>query len=65
MRGYIEKGFQQAEKIFGGRLADISYETRDLINERIDDWKNEAASDGDDPSDVQDPSAEDSVDTQA
>ncbi|PIE88990.1 MAG: hypothetical protein CR997_13410 [Acidobacteria bacterium] len=35
MRGYIDKGFAQAEKMLGN-LADISRETHDLIYEKID-----------------------------
>lgn len=35
MRGNIMKGFELAEKELGG-LADISLETRDVINEKID-----------------------------
>jgi len=39
-KGYIHKGFQEAEKLLGG-LADISVETRDYIDGRIDDFINE------------------------
>jgi len=39
MRGYINEGFAQAEKMLGA-LADISYETKGLIDERIDSFIN-------------------------
>lgn len=40
MKGYIDQGFAKAEKMLGG-LADISYETRDLIYKKIEDFVGE------------------------
>lgn len=34
----INKGFEAAEKAFGGKLPDISYETHDLIMEKLTNW---------------------------
>lgn len=38
MREAIEKGFADAEKIWGDKLPDISAKTRDRINEMLDEW---------------------------
>lgn len=40
MQGHIHKGFAEAEKALGG-LADISLETRDYIDQRVEDFINE------------------------
>lgn len=42
LRSAIDKGFEAAEKIFGGSLPEISYQTRELINQKLDAWENEA-----------------------
>lgn len=44
-RGYIHKGFDEAEKMLGG-LADISHDTRDYVDKRIDDFINEGKEEG-------------------
>lgn len=36
----IEQGFQEALDAFGGTLPDISYETYDAIQEKLDKWAN-------------------------
>lgn len=36
----IEDGFAQAEEAWGGTLPDISYETRDTLMNKLDDWVN-------------------------
>jgi ElaB/YqjD/DUF883 family membrane-anchored ribosome-binding protein len=51
MKGYIDEGFAQAEKMLGG-LADISLETRDLISQKIDDFISEGKEKGDQVSEV-------------
>lgn len=38
MREAIEKGFGDAEKIWGDELPEISAKTRDRINEMLDEW---------------------------
>lgn len=40
MQKAIEKGFKQAEKTWGGKLPDISYETKDAVNKMFDDYYN-------------------------
>lgn len=40
LRGAIEKGFREAERILGG-LPDISLKTYDRIMEKLDKWENE------------------------
>ena len=42
MRDAIEKGFGDAEKIWGDELPEISSKTRDRINEMLDEWAAEA-----------------------
>jgi hypothetical protein len=34
----VEEGFAEAEKAFGGTLPDISYETRDAVMEKLNQW---------------------------
>jgi|AntRauTorckE6833_2_1112554.scaffolds.fasta_scaffold02701_6 hypothetical protein len=34
----VEEGFAEAEKAFGGTLPDISYQTRDAVMEKLNDW---------------------------
>ncbi len=34
----VERGFQEAEKAFGGILPEISHQTYDAIREKLDDW---------------------------
>lgn len=34
----VEDGFAEAEKAFGGTLPDISYETRDAVMEKLNEW---------------------------
>lgn len=41
LKAAIEKGFKEAEKAFGGQLPDISKKTMELINSKLDAWKNE------------------------
>lgn len=38
MRKAIDKGFGEAEKVWGDKLPDISAKTRDRINEMLDEW---------------------------
>jgi hypothetical protein len=38
----IEEGFAEAEKAFGGTLPDISYETRDAVMEKLNQWAEES-----------------------
>lgn len=40
MRGAVEQGFAAAEKIWGGKLPDISYQTRERVMQGFDDWVN-------------------------
>ncbi len=40
LRGAIEKGFREAEKILGG-LPDVSMRTYDLVMQKLDAWENE------------------------
>lgn len=42
MRKAIDKGFGDAEKIWGDELPEISAKTRDRINEMLDEWAAEA-----------------------
>ncbi len=39
----IERGFQDALDAFGGSLPDISYDTRDAVMEKLDQWVTESA----------------------
>lgn len=36
----IEQGFQEASDAFGGTLPEISYQTYDAIQEKLDNWAN-------------------------
>ena len=38
LKGFIKQGFEDAEKIFGGTLPDISYKTYDLTMQKLDEW---------------------------
>jgi len=38
IRQGVEDGFAEAEKAWGGKLPEISYQTRDAIMEKLDDW---------------------------
>jgi len=38
----IDKGFQDAQKIFGGTLPDISHDTYNAVMEKLDKWVKEA-----------------------
>lgn len=40
----IDEGFDQAEKAFGGELPEISKKTREEINKKMEQWKNEKSS---------------------
>jgi hypothetical protein len=40
LRGAIQKGFSEAERILGG-LPDISRQTYDLVMQKLDAWQNE------------------------
>ena len=37
----FEKGFSESEKIWGGKLPDVSYETLDKVRQGFDDWEKE------------------------
>ena len=37
----IDKGFKEAEKIWGGKLPEISYETYELTMKKLDAWASE------------------------
>lgn len=39
----VMKGFKEAEEIFGGTLADISYDTLDAVMEKLDKWAEQQA----------------------
>lgn len=41
----VEHGFQEALKAFNGTLPDISYQTFDVVMQKLDAWANEAQSD--------------------
>ncbi len=43
IRQGIEQGFQEALEAFGGTLPDISYDTYDAIQEKLDKWANSLA----------------------
>lgn len=43
MMNAFEKGFKQAEKMWGGKLPDISYQTYDKMHEKYDSYKAELA----------------------
>ena len=43
IRAGIEDGFAQAEEAWGGTLPGISYETRDALMGKLDDWVNTAS----------------------
>jgi hypothetical protein len=38
MRQYIQKGFDEVERMFGGRLPEISYQTLQATMKGLDDW---------------------------
>ena len=38
MQAAFEKGFAQAEKTWGGKLPDISYETQDAVNKKFEEY---------------------------
>ncbi len=38
MQEAFEKGFQKAEKIWGGKLPDISYQTKEAVKQKFDDF---------------------------
>jgi len=40
LRDAIDEGFKEAEKAFG-KLPEISSKTRELINQKLDEWENE------------------------
>nr|WP_320116214.1 hypothetical protein [uncultured Desulfuromonas sp.] len=42
IRAGIEDGFAQAEEAWGGTLPDISYETKNTLMAKLDDWVNAA-----------------------
>lgn len=39
LKGAIIKGFEEAEKILGGELPEISKKTYNLVMEKLEDWK--------------------------
>ena len=41
LRSSIIKGFEEAKKILGGNLPEISKKTYDLVMEKLDNWKSE------------------------
>lgn len=41
LRGAIEKGFEEAARILGGELPEISQKTYDLVMEKLDKWMEE------------------------
>ena len=45
LKNAFEIGFRDSEKLFGGngKLPEVSYETRDLVQKGFDDWANELA----------------------
>lgn len=40
LREAMQKGFEAAEHAWGGKLPDVSYETRKLIEQGFENWKN-------------------------
>ncbi|MCL2003921.1 MAG: hypothetical protein FWG72_07960 [Oscillospiraceae bacterium] len=38
MRKYIQKGFDEVEKMFGGKLPEISYQTLNAVMKGLDEW---------------------------
>lgn len=40
-RAAVDQGFKEAEKVFGGKLPDISYQTYDAIMAEFDRWEQE------------------------
>lgn len=42
MRDAIKQGFEEAAKLWGGELPEISQKTYDAVMKGIDDWKNES-----------------------
>jgi hypothetical protein len=41
LRESIEEGFEQAKEMMGGELPEISSQTYDMIQEKLDAWENE------------------------
>jgi hypothetical protein len=41
LKAGIEKGFREAERVFGGKLPQICYDTYDEIMRQLDEWANE------------------------
>lgn len=41
MRDSIKEGFKEAEKVWGGKLPEISYKTLDRALEKLDTWESE------------------------
>lgn len=41
MRSAVQKGFKEAEKVWGGKLPEISSKTYDAVMKKFDDWANE------------------------
>ncbi len=41
LRGAIEKGFEEAARILGGELLEVSQKTYDLVMEKLDKWAQE------------------------
>lgn len=42
MKDAFEKGFRDAEKAFGGKLPEISYQTYDAVMKGFEDWEGES-----------------------
>lgn len=40
LRGAFEQGFEAAEKVWGGKLPEISYQTRERVMKGFDEWEN-------------------------
>jgi hypothetical protein len=38
MREYVQKGFDEVEKMFGGKLPEISYQTLNAVMKGLDEW---------------------------
>lgn len=41
LKDAVQKGFKAAEKVWGGKLPDISYQTLDKIMQGFDEWEKE------------------------
>ncbi len=44
LMGAINEGFAQAEKILGGQLPEICKQTREEVNRKMEEWKNQSSS---------------------